>query len=103
MQFVTSHLLDYAHEFGDEAAIDALDRVTSCVRRVGGRRGAGRLRGSFMVNRAFRAYRDGDLAKVPRLVARAIANDPAHLTNRGVAAIFARSLVGSGRTSNRDS
>jgi hypothetical protein len=91
-QFVTSHLLNQAEEFGEDAASAALVRVAWGVRRVGGRRAAGQLKACYLVNRAFRAFRVGDTARVPGLVVRALANDPSYMANRGVMAMMLRSV-----------
>lgn len=92
-QFLTSHLLNHAEELGAEAASAALERLASCVRKVGGPSAARRLKGCYQVTRAFQEYRGGDPARVPGLVARALANDPSYLANRGVLAILLRSLA----------
>ena len=92
-QFLTSHLLNHAEEFGAQAASAALERLASCLRLVGGRSAAGRLKGCYQVTRAFEEYRGGDPARVPGLVARALANDPAYMTNRGVLAMLLRSIA----------
>lgn len=93
VQFLTSHLLNHEHEFGQEAALAALARVGAGVELVAGRSGAGRLRGSYFVNRAFENYRGGKPASVPGLVLRAAASDPSHLANRGVVAMLVRSAL----------
>jgi hypothetical protein len=93
VDFLTSHLLNHEHVFGEQAAVAALQRVTSCLRTVGGRRVAGRIEGAYLVNRAFERYHRGELAGVPGLVVRAIAKDPRHAANRGVTSILLRSVV----------
>lgn len=93
VRFLTSHLLNHRHELGPHAALAALARVCTCVERVAGRRAAGRLRGSYFVNRAFDDYRAGRLGEVPGLVLRAVGSDPSHLANRGVMAMLLRSVA----------
>jgi glycosyltransferase involved in cell wall biosynthesis len=93
VQFVTSHLLDYEHEYGRETTLAALDRVASCLERLGPRRAAGWISGSYMFNRAFAAYHGGRVAEVPSLVMRGVVRAPAYLANRGVLKMLARSVA----------
>jgi hypothetical protein len=90
--FVTQHLLNYAQEFGAEAAASAIDRLMPHFAQIGGRRSANRLRARYLVNRAFQAYRAGDYTEVPGEVVRGVASDPSYLGNRGLISILVRSL-----------
>ncbi len=90
--WLTHQLQGFAHEFGESAAQDAMCRLSLQLECVAGRRVLRRLMGNYWVNRAFRQYRTGDYEGVPSQVARAVANNPSFLANRGVLAIFARSI-----------
>lgn len=94
IQFVTSHLLDYERELGGDAARAALERLADGFRHVGGQRAARQFKGAVFVNQAFHNFHAGDVTAVPGAVARAVFNDPSHLTNRGVLSMIARSIKG---------
>ena len=49
------------------------------------------------IDEAFACYRDGDFRRIPGLVLRGVARNPAWLTNLGVSSIAARSLLHIGR------
>jgi hypothetical protein len=71
----------------------ALDRLAAGLQQVGGRRRARQFKGSYLVNQAFQQFRAGALGDVPRTLARAVANEPAYLANRGVLSMMVRSVI----------
>jgi hypothetical protein len=97
VQLLTQHLLNYGNEFGEKAVQRVLQKLSPCLKQVGGFYGVCRLKGSLSINRAFQKYHVGEYTKVPRLVMQAMASDPRYLINRGVVAILLRSMAGSMR------
>jgi glycosyltransferase involved in cell wall biosynthesis len=85
-------LASYEMEFGAAATQTALANLEPVLKRIGGWWWLRKFKGYFWIDGAFEKYRAGEYAHVPRRVARAIANDPRYLLNRGVLAIFWRSI-----------
>ena len=52
------------------------------------------LSSSYFINQAFRKYQMGEFSIVPLFVLRAILSRPSFVFNRGVLAIFFRSMIG---------
>ena len=80
-------------EFGPDAAQDVLNNLTPYLEQIGNGPSIRWLKGLVAFNRAFRDYRNGLYANVPSNVLRAILNDPTYLTNRGLMAVLAGSIV----------
>ena len=92
IQHTTHHLLGYENEFGIDAVMKIISNLSLPLNQV--TRGSGnKLKGSYLVNRAFENYRAGEYKHVPAKVLRAWKTDPKFLVNRGVISIFLRSLV----------
>ncbi|MFV2044248.1 MAG: glycosyltransferase family 2 protein [Anaerolineales bacterium] len=91
--YFAHQLAAYENEFGHQSAVEALETLSECLEVVGGRQAGRMLRGDYFTNQAFASYRKGDYRAVPRCIARAVVNEPAHASNRGVLAILARSLI----------
>jgi hypothetical protein len=92
LQLTTHHLLGYENEFGSERVLEVLSNLQPYLNQVA-KRGGDKLKGSYLVNRAFESYRSGGYKQVPGRVLQAWRSDPSYLTNRGVLSIFLRSLV----------
>jgi glycosyltransferase involved in cell wall biosynthesis len=90
---LTSKLLDYNAEFGEEAAKSVLAAWMPFVEMCGGRARARRLNGSYAANRAFQDYSKGEFNGIPGIVIHAVANDPRYLINRGLLSVLLRSTV----------
>lgn len=92
---LTQQLINYEIEFGSKAVQKILDTMEPDLAQIGGRARVRQLNASYSINRAFRNYNNGDYSGVPCSIVRAIVSDPKYLTNRGVLAIFIRSLKNS--------
>jgi glycosyltransferase involved in cell wall biosynthesis len=90
---LTHQLLSYKTEFGTEAAQDILRALTPCLEELGGRASVRCLEGSYLVNRAFEHYHDGEYVSAQRMAARAIAKNPRYLANRGILAVLGHSIL----------
>ena len=55
---------------------------------------ARRFKGSVLVNQAFHRFHAGTVEGVSGTIARAVANDPSYVVNRGVLAMTVRSMMG---------
>jgi glycosyltransferase involved in cell wall biosynthesis len=84
-------VLGFRDALGKPKADAAIASLSRHLNRFGLHIGR-RLKGLYWVNAAFRDYSRRDYSGVPGSVARAIANRPLLLFNRGVAAIFWRSV-----------
>jgi hypothetical protein len=80
-------------EFGETAARRILKAWSPHLKRLGGNEIVRQLYGLYSINRAFDRYSSGIYARVPGMVLASILNDPRHLFNRGVLAIFIRSIL----------
>jgi glycosyltransferase involved in cell wall biosynthesis len=90
---LTRHLLDYETEFGEIPAKNVLKALCNQLEVLGEQKGARSLRGIYQINQAFQRFHKAQYASVPGLVFRASLSDPQNLVNRGVWAVFFRSLV----------
>lgn len=87
------NLMNYETEFGADAANATLQRLTERLEKLGNRAVAQSLKGCYSASQAFNCYRAGKYKSVPKKVMRAIASDPAFLTNRGLISILLRSIT----------
>lgn len=94
LQYLTANLLSYEKEFGREAVQDVLEALSPYLERVGNRSHVRWLKGSYLINQAYRSYYAGQYTKVPLKIMHACANDPKYLANRGVLSMLLRSTVG---------
>jgi glycosyltransferase involved in cell wall biosynthesis len=92
LQSITSNLLSYQMEFGVEATLKVIERLSHFLDSPGNYKRGRRLIGSYRVNCAFQDYRSGRYPRVPGQVLQALAKDPSYFANRGVMAILIRSL-----------
>lgn len=90
---LVQHTLDYEIDFGEAAARNILKAWSLHLKRLGGRSVVRQLYSLYSINRAFDGFNSGKPARVPLMVLTAVFNDPRHLVNRGVAAIFVRSIL----------
>lgn len=90
---LVQHTLDYELEFEEAAARNILKAWSVHLKRLGGRSTVRQLYSLYSINRAFESFYSGKYGNVPGMVITSIFNDPKHLANRGVLAIFARSIV----------
>ncbi len=90
---LTSKLLDFEAEFGEEAAKKVLQAWIPFVEKSGGRTSVRRLNGAYAANRAFHDYSQGEFGDIPGTVIRAVASDPRYLTNRGLLSVLLRSTI----------
>jgi hypothetical protein len=91
---LTSKLLDFEAEFGEEAAKKVLHSWDPFLEKSSGRAGVRRLKGAYEANRAFQNYRQGEFGEIPGTVIRAVTSDPRYLVNRGLMSVLVRSTVG---------
>jgi tetratricopeptide (TPR) repeat protein len=91
---VADDLINYDVEFQAEATQQALARLQSRFHQIDQAAAARHLESLYAVNRAFRHFHCGQVEQARKFVFSAIANDPKHLTNRGVISILLRSLPG---------
>jgi glycosyltransferase involved in cell wall biosynthesis len=94
LRSLADQLINYETEFGTEAAQKVLQELGYQLEKVGTQADIRWLQGCYSINHAFRDYQMGQYLRVPAGIWRAISNDPAYLTNRGVISILARSLIG---------
>jgi hypothetical protein len=94
LQTLSDQLAGISSFYGREWAQHSLEVLLPFLRKVGSRDHVRWLSGLFSINQAFDDYSKGEYGRVPGSVMRAIINDPAHLADRGVLTILARSLVG---------
>jgi Glycosyl transferase family 2 len=95
LHWLTNRLLDYEALLGSEVVRDFLQALIPCIEKIGNESSLRWIRGNYLVNLAFQNYNAGQYSKVPARILTAITNDPNLLANRGVLAIFFRSI---GRT-----
>jgi glycosyltransferase involved in cell wall biosynthesis len=93
LNIVTAHLLNHEGEFGTDATQDVFDLFVSHLTKTGNSVGARKLKGSYMINRAFRDYRSGEHAKVVPNALGAIVSNFSYLMNRGVLAMLFYSIL----------
>lgn len=98
LEQLIQHVLDYELEFGKTAAQNVIEAWSPHLKRLGGRAAVRQFRSLYSINRAFESFYSGKYGSVPGMVITSILNDPKHLANRGVLAIFARSIVGELKT-----
>jgi glycosyltransferase involved in cell wall biosynthesis len=96
---VAYQLFSYEREFGQEATDSVLKKLSPGLKRLGSSRSVRLLASLLSLNRAFYEYQSGQKSNVPGAVLQAIARDPRCLSDRGVLAIFYRSILGNGRLS----
>lgn len=88
----TEQLLNSEAEFGVAMAEEACRRIAAALQECSMSRAARLLKARTALNRAFLHHRHGKYEVVPRTVLRALMKNPRYLFNRGVFAIFFRSL-----------
>lgn len=93
LRYWTEQLVNHQVEYGLEIARQALDRICLEMQRAEFRSGARELRANIYINQAFHKYHSGKFGGIPQTVMRAILINPNYLKNRGVLAIFFRSLL----------
>jgi glycosyltransferase involved in cell wall biosynthesis len=93
IQELTQHLLGYESVYGRVSTEAALRRLKPYLTRLGNITDSRKLRASLAINRAFKAYRQRRYQDVPSAVLHGLAENYRYVTNRGVAAIFFRSLA----------
>lgn len=86
-------LLSFEKEFGPESVDRVFRNLAPHLIKLSNRRSVSKLIGGYFVNRAFQAYRVGAYSQVPKIVIKALTNDPKYLINRGVMAILLRSTI----------
>ena len=86
-------LMDYESEFGRTAAQDRLQDLGPHLQLLGGHSSVRWLKALCSANQAFESYRKGEYNEIPGKVARAVADNPKHLADRGVLLILARSVI----------
>jgi hypothetical protein len=91
-QFV-HQMIGYEIEFGALETKKVLDDLYPHLQRFSGAAKASWTLGLYHVNLAFKNYFDGQYSRVPGGVLRACATDLSYLKNRGVIAIFVKSLL----------
>jgi hypothetical protein len=93
-KWAVMQLLNFQAEFDAEAARNAFQDLFPFLKRIGNQSELRWLKGFYRVNQAFRDYRAGRYAVVPKELISATVNHPKYLTNRGVLSIFFRTLTG---------
>jgi glycosyltransferase involved in cell wall biosynthesis len=89
---ITSQLQNYEHEYGNEAAINILYRISSALYRVGWHSESHKIKGMYFFNRAFQRYHERNYHEVPKEIGRAISHHPRYLSNRGALSILFNSI-----------
>lgn len=92
VDLVVHQLLGCEIEFGPDEVLAVVERLKPYLNKVTSRSGD-KLEASYLVNGAFRKYRNGKFKDVPGDVLRAWKRDPSYLTNRGVVSILLRSVI----------
>jgi glycosyltransferase involved in cell wall biosynthesis len=92
IQLTTYHLFGYEHERGVDATLKLLMNLRQFLNQLTPHTGD-KLEGSYLVNRAFQNYREGNYKQVVSKVIQAWKCDYSYLFNRGVLSIFWRSLM----------
>jgi len=82
--------------FGEKHVEAILEELRPRLRMVDPRPVDHWLKARVSLNSAFRSYKQGDYARVPRKVVDAVSNDRSFLRNRGVLAILGRSIIVAG-------
>jgi len=90
--------LSYRIFAGSARAQSVLDQMVHALRSCGLRSDSRWFEAACLINAAFDDERLSKHEGVPAVIARAITRDPAHLVNRGVWAILARSVLSSLRS-----
>jgi hypothetical protein len=94
IQQATHELLGFELCYGAEAMPAVLSKLSTGLEKIGGRRQADWIKGSYLMNKAGRAYANGKRGTASGTVLGAIASHPKYLFDRGVLAILAKSMVG---------
>lgn len=92
LRVLSDQLLAYEIAFGAAEAQSVLQNLVPYLNKVGTDADVRWLKGCYSINQAFKSYHAGKYAKVPRMVIRAIANDPKYLANRGAMSALLRSI-----------
>ena len=92
-QSLNYHLMRYKSEFGSIATENVLNMLTPHLNALGGYGSIFKLRGGYMINDAFQAYREERFVAVPLKVIKAFVYNPTYVVNRGVLSIFIRSFI----------
>jgi hypothetical protein len=87
------HASDYALEFGEIATKKILEAWALHLKRLGGRATVRQFYSLYSINQAFDSFNSGRFTNVPKMVISSILSNPKHLTNRGILAIFIRSIL----------
>ena len=85
--------MNYEAEFGPDKTEETILRLEPYLKELGSLGSVFQLRSNYIMNRAFRAYRNNRFSVVPRKVLTAITYKPKYITNRGVLSIFFRSML----------
>jgi glycosyltransferase involved in cell wall biosynthesis len=93
LQEVAYQLFSYELEFGADAAMSVLDDLAPYLSHLGDMKNIRRIKSLYLLIRAFHYYGSEQRNMVPGAIAQAIANDPKHLTNRGVWSVFIRTTL----------
>jgi glycosyltransferase involved in cell wall biosynthesis len=93
IQELTQHLLGYESVYGKVSTEAALQRLKPYLTKLGGSSDTRKLYANLAINRAFKAYRQHRYQDVPSAVLHGLIENYRYMTNRGVAAIFFRSIA----------
>jgi len=92
LRLLSAQLLDYEAEFGHDAAQTILEDLSVSLQSIGNLSSTRRLRGLFSINYAFKNYHQRNFVQARISTLRAISYNPTFLFNRGVLAVFFRSI-----------
>ncbi|MFZ2098659.1 MAG: hypothetical protein WAV05_18660, partial [Anaerolineales bacterium] len=90
---ITAQLQNYEHEFGEDATLQVLDRLSDSLNKIGRHSEARTVKGSYFFNRAFQSYHKQEYHKVPNEIGQAFTHHPRYITNRGAFSILIRSIT----------
>jgi len=102
VQPLTHELLGYELQFGSFSVLEKLHHLCASLEQIGNKVSARRLKGSYLINRAFDKYHSGEFEAVPGSVAQAVINNLTLLANKGVWSILIRSILRRGRKVQRE-
>lgn len=94
---LTYQLMSFSLEFGDSSALKVIRDLLPWLEKFEDKSWFRLLHGSYLLDRAFWNYHAKEYSRVPGDVFRSVAFAPMNLVDRGVAAIFFRSLFSSVR------
>ena len=96
IQQATHELLGFELCYGNDATFEKLSTLCSYLGKLGGKRGANWLKGSYLVNKATQDDHNGKRKAAPRIVLDAIVSRPGYLFNRGIMSTLIKSILKSG-------